>query len=428
MRAVIVLWVALNVMTACGRSPNRAQMHYDSAHSLALTGFIEDGLLKTTSTDAAVIRAEINRQLLYAIGQLNGLDGVGDHANSLAKSIAIKSSHVLPEGGFLVTYTAQMTLSWSRRVSIPQSLFLILPESVDFAFGMPQKYFDRYAVNACLDEATHSLGLGNFWYYVRPHQVRCPLGRGPVPGDLTVRIPMRLAMSSINTEGKSPEYHKFWEDGRLVVSAVFSTYAPINDPSDVGVRQYGAFYRDMVLAFGPPVRSSADIPVMGPGREHPYVELEFKSSQGSIELYMFLVDGLVGNGAEFDRLLGDASLMSDIIMYHGHSGLGSNVRGLAQKIRTKKDQYHLIVVNSCDTFAYMDDTLMLKHKSANPNATDYKFVDIITNAMPSSFANLADTAMVITHAAVGQRQTYRQILARIDEDQHASVMGEEDND
>jgi hypothetical protein len=428
MKLVILSFALLQITTGCGRVTDRAATKYDSYHSVALTGAIDQGVIKTTATSESDIKSEIFGQLRYAVGQLNGLGSVGDHANTLAKSITIKDSRALPHGGFLVTYAATMTVSWSRSMRIPETLTLILPESMDSAYKMPQKYFERYAMNACLDPTAHSLSLGNFWYYIRPYQQRCPIGRGRVSGDLTVRVPMRLAMSAINTRGKSPEYRKFWEDGRLIVTAVFSTYAPTNDPYDYGVRQYGAFYRGMVSTFGTPTHSSADIPEGGPGLGQPSIHLEFNSSQGPIEIHMFLVEGLTGNGSDFDQHFGDVSVMSDVIMYHGHAGLGSNVRGLAQKIRAKKDQYHLIMINSCDTFAYVDDALMLKHKTVNPDAPDYKFVDIITNAMPSSFGAMAHAAMVMMQAAVTQDQTYRQLLSRLDGNQHASVMGEEDND
>jgi hypothetical protein len=428
MKPLLSMLFILLLTPGCGRTPDQAQSKYDSYHSLALTGTIQQGWIKTTATADPDIKSEIFGQLRYAIGQLNGLDSVGDHANSLAKSMTITDKKALPGGAFLVSYSAKMTISWSRGLRIPGVISLILPESVNASFGMPQKYFDRYAVPACLDAAAHSLSSGNFWYYIRPYQKRCSLGRGQMSGDLTARVPMRLAISPINTEGQSPEYQKFWEDGRLIVTAAFSTYAPTNDASDFGVRQYGAFYNNMVATFGRPTYSSVDIPGNGPGLGQPSIQLEFKSSQGPIQLHMYLVEGLTGNGAVFDRQFSDATLTSDIIMYHGHAGLGSNVRGLAQKIRAQKDQYHLIMINSCDTFAYIDDTLMLTHKTANPDAPDYKFVDIITNAMPSSFGAMADAAMVIMRSAVTMDQTYRQLLSRLDGNQHASVMGEEDND
>lgn len=428
MNPLILMFFILQVTSGCGRTPEQAQSKYDSYHSVALTGTIQQGSIKTTATEDRDIKSEIFHQLRYAIGQLNGLDSVGDHANSLTKSMTITEKRALPGGVFLVSYSAQMTISWSRGLRIPSVISLILPESVDARLGMPQRYFDRYSVPSCLDAASHSLSPGNFWYYIRPYQKRCSLGRGQMSGDLTVRVPMRLTISPINTEGHSPEYQKFWEDGRLIVTAAFSTYVPTNNPSDFGVRQYGAFYNNLVATFGRPTFSSVDIPVNGPGLGEPSIQLEFKSSQGPILLHMFLVEGLTGNSAEFDRQFSDATLLSDIIMYHGHAGLGSNVKGFTQKIRAQKDQYHLIMINSCDTFAYIDDALMLTHKSANPDAPDYKFVDIITNAMPSSFGAMANAAMVIMRGAVTMDQTYRQLLSRLDGNQHASVMGEEDND
>ena len=427
MRLSVAVGALIALSSGCGRMPNKSELKYDSYHSIALDGTIDNGVIITSSSYDSTIRDQILTQLRYSVGFLNGYQSVGDISKTLTKSIVIKNKEQLPNGDWKVTYSANMIVSWARGNSTPSELQLILPESTDYNHGMPQKFYDKYAVPECLASDAHDLGLFNFWYYIRPEQRRCALGRGNSPAELSIRFPIHLKVSAINTTGKSPEYTKIWEDGRLVVTAAFSTNVPGSGPIDIGVREYGSFYNRMVSNYGQPTLGSETIPAGGPGLEQPIVHLEFQSNRGPVEVHMFLVDGLSGNGSSFDREFGAATLTSDLILYNGHANLGGNVHALARIIQIKKGQYHLIMLNNCDTFAYIDDEFAQRHKAANPDAPDYKFVDIISNSMPSLFSYNAESATTVVRAATSASQTYRQILSGFNHFQHPSVIGEEDN-
>jgi hypothetical protein len=88
-------------------------------------------------------------------------------------------------------------------------------------------------------------------------------------------------------------------------------------------------------------------------------------------------------------------------------------------------------MNGCDTFAYVDGSLAQKRAPLNPddNADGSKYMDIVTNAMPSYFHSnaRASTALVKGLLSIQTPKTYEQIFAELDTQQVVLVTGEEDN-
>jgi hypothetical protein len=426
---IVAAGLASIIAMSCGNAHDgmNSNLNLDSFHSRAFDGFIDDGFIETASASDEIVRDQIEEQLRYSVGLLNTWSGVGDLSRTLAKSIKIKDRTVISEGRWRVSYTASMTVVWSNSYQRPASVTLILPSSTDSNLGMPEKFVDRYNVQSCLDPSNHGVGIGSIWYYLRPYQRGCELGNSRDASPLSVRFPMRLEESTINTSGHSPEYKKFWEDGKLVVTAVFSRNNPGNDSGDVGFTQYQYFYTKMVSTFGRPSHVSVDMPANGPDLKTTSYSATFNTRKGPIVIHTWLVDGMSNNGGDFDAKFAAATRDSDIINYNGHAGLGANVRGLARRFAVNPGQYQLFVINGCDTFAYVDDLIMQKHKDKNPGYPDYKFVDVIANTMPSYFSYNTQTAVNVISAAVQSNATYRQILSTFDRSQHAVVFGEEDN-
>ena len=428
MRLVLVTACFSVFLAHCGRVSQESDTKYDSFHSIALDGVIDQGIIDTTSTSDADIKEQIIEQLHYSVGLLNTWGSVGNVSQTLTKVIKIANKQKISEKVWRVTYAASMSVSWARAYQIPDEIELILPYSADSGLQMPEKFYNMYAVTECLDPSQHELGLGNIWYYLRPHNRGCSLGLNGQVAELSVRFPIRLKVSDINTTGHSPEYHKFWEDGRLVVTSVFSKSQPGHrNPRDEGVMQYNRFFAQLQGTYGRPTRLSHRVSRGGPGEEVPELTAEYQSARGPIEVRMFLVDGMSHNGEDFDAKFGAATLDSDIVMYNGHADLGGNVVSLAHRIQVRPGQYQLFMLNGCDTYAYISEEIMQKHKAVNPNAPDFKFVDIIANSMPSYFHYNSYSAMLVINAAVSGRFTYREILSSFDESQHAVVIGEEDN-
>ena len=132
-------------------------------------------------------------------------------------------------------------------------------------------------------------------------------------------------------------------------------------------------------------------------------------------------------GSEIETLYNERTTYSDFVSYSGHSGLGANIRQLAQMGRFVPGQYQIFLINGCDTFAYVDEALARAHERVNPGKGRYKFFDILTNAMPSFFHMNARSNMTVIKALVEKDKTYQEILAGFDQNQRAVVTGEEDN-
>ena len=107
-------------------------------------------------------------------------------------------------------------------------------------------------------------------------------------------------------------------------------------------------------------------------------------------------------GADFDTRYNPLSEKADLIMYDGHAGLGKNVNALARKGKVAAGKYQLVLLNGCQTFAYIDTTMNDRRIEANGAASDPKgtrFMDVMGNALPGFANNLASmsVALVSTH-------------------------------
>jgi hypothetical protein len=124
------------------------------------------------------------------------------------------------------------------------------------------------------------------------------------------------------------------------------------------------------------------------------------------------------------------STRADLIVYNGHAGLGANIRAMAQKGSWVAGQYAMIFINGCDTFAYIDSALYDAHAAVNTDdQLGTKYVDIVTNAMPSYFNSMPNASMALLRGLMNRDtpQTYEQIFGRIDRSQVVLVSGEQDN-
>ena len=404
-------------------------LKFDSAHSIALVGTISDGKILSTSTFNSVLKQEITQQLRYTIGQFNGLEGGSPDMNRL--KISIGESKMVENGLFEVSYAAELFIAWPEEMKIPDTYELILPSRGDHssllkfvqAFGA-----DEDQGKTCLDWSAHDITPGIFWYYYRPNKSRCPLSKRP-DHELVRYLNINLKVSDKNTKDKSPEYGKIWEDGKLVATLIFgmADKSAISE-SDAGVSSYRSTVNTLIEKFGPPTSSSVpNLTYLSEGLKHPHINLVFQTDAGTMDVSIFLIKEIKSATSKFRNEYNKRTLISDYISYSGHSGLGANIRALARMGKFATDQYQIFLVNGCDTFAYVDDALANAHKRVNPDFGKDKFIDIITNAMPSYFHMNTHSNMVILDALVGQKKTYRKILKKFDKTQRAVVTGEQDN-
>ncbi len=426
-RSLRVPWLVLLCgfpLVSCGQRAAVSEFKYDSATNVALDGTVEQGVVVTDSDADDVVRGEVIEQLRYAIGQLNGEGGGIDLAHA---AIELVSKSDLGTGRFRIAYKAKALVSWPRGSRLAGRYDLVLPARGD-AEGRRQ-FTQNFAImtnrQTCLAADAHDVDSGSFWYYYRPYGRRCPVmnaGSGDV-----AHVALALAVSGQNTTAKAPEYGKVWEDGKLVVTAVFSKYeAGATSANDAGIAGFRSAFDALVQRFGAPLTSNL------PRGEEPSavnseLRITFSSPKGPVDVAMFLVDSVVGVGADFQAKFAERTLESDLISYDGHSGLGANIRALTRLGAFKAGQYQIYLLNGCDSFSYTDDAVKAAHQAVNPDAGPDKFVDLITNARPAEFGAMPAATMALVNALANPGPTYRQILAQFDGSQRAGVSGEQDN-
>ncbi len=425
-----LLVVGLSTAGACSgpTQPDLSTPKFDSAHSIALDGVIGGGRIITLGDDAQTIEAAIKEQLWYTVGELNGLNGVADMRRTL---ISIVSKTPRDDGMFDVAYEAQLFVAWPRTAAFPATLDMIMPARGDWE-GI-SAFYDAYGADEhrgkkCLAWEAHDVEQSLLWYYYRPLKDGCPLVDAQLDdANVVARVPMTLELSSENTENKAPEYGKVWEDGKLVVTAIFGKYeSGATGDGDAGIASFQDTYSDLLANFGVPTSNNL-LDGQMPDAFHDEVRLTFVTTGGELDIHLFLVNGIREVDQDFITKYNARTQISDFVSYSGHSGLGANIRAMARMGSFVAGQYQIFMINGCDTMAYVDYAIRDAHQAANPDAGPNKYFDMITNAMPSYFHANSRANLAVISGLIGKTATYRQILSGFDINQRAGVNGEEDN-
>jgi hypothetical protein len=391
----------------------------DSSVEATILDFEFDGSLLTDSVWDQ--RTTIQDQLLYTIGQLNGSRAVG-RLDKLELTNVVKTTE---SGKQKLTYHARMPVAWGSKTNLPTSYTLKLPKDVSPA---GQEAFTTKYKAKCIDTGAHDVDAGSMWYYYRPAAYGCTLAATDV-----VSLAASVSVSTVNTTGKYPEYHKVWEDNSLKVVAVFGKYEDYaTTSSDAGIAAYNSFVAAAKahLSTYSLVTQPEGIGT-SPGVAQPDVTFRATLPGGkTVEVVALLVDNVRTAGATFDARYADLSTRADVIMYNGHAGLGSNVRALARKGRFVAGQYLIMFMNGCDTYAYVDGYMAQTRAAINTDdPSGSKYMDIVVNGMPSYFASNPSNTMAVIKSLMSfsAPKTYEQIFAQIDRSQVVMVTGEHDN-
>ena len=378
------IWVTTvaAITFSCSRaSESISTPKFDAGYSTGMDAVISDGVVISSSSSSSQIKREIVSQLYYTMGQLNAWRAVSDLSRA---TVTVNSVAPLADGLFEAHYSAKLFVSWPRRTPVPASHILVMPAQM----GNITEFVE--ANSKCRDEFQHEADAGNFWYYFRPEADECPLRNGGIQNEDVLkvrRIAMTMSVSSENTTNKYPEYSKVWEDGKLVITAMFGKEtAGATDASDAGVSSYNAMYRLLRATLGIPTAQNVALSANEvPGVDHPDVEMEFNSPHGPVQVSIMLLEGVREMTSQQEADYRRRTMDSDMVSYSGHSGLGANIRALGSMGNFQPNQYQIFFVNGCDTFAYVDNALRDAHLAANPGFSPSKFFDIITNSMPSYF-------------------------------------------
>jgi len=367
-------------------------------------------------------RQIVQDQLLYTIGHLNANRAVGRLDRLELSNIQTESAG---NGKTRIRYHAKMPVAWGSKTNLPTSYEFTLP--VDVSFEGQQKFTEKYKTS-CVDWHAHDVDTGSMWYYYRPRISGCKLA----PEDV-LTFQASVSVSSVNSTGKYPEYHKVWEDGILKVVAIFGKYEDgATTASDAGIAAYNEFVRltmQKLKKF-----SLATVPENvpdAPGVEHPDITFTAELPGGKkIELVALLVDNISHTTHEFDARYNALSSRADLIAYNGHAGLGQNVRALARKGSWVPGQYVIVFMNGCDTYAYVDGSLAETRARVNPDdPTGTKYMEFVVNAMPAYFMDDAEATMAMVEGLMkwDAPMTYEAIFKNISSSQIVLVTGDNDN-
>jgi hypothetical protein len=395
----------------------------DKSDASYLATFLDaewDGTLVTdfSFNDASTIQS----QLLYTVGQLNGMNSVG-RIDKVVLSNVVRST---VNGRTQIQYHAKLLVAWGSKTNIPTSIELKMP--LDVSSNGQVSFATKYGHN-CVDFSAHDVDSGSMFYYFRPRASGCALEAADVN-----TVTATLSPSPVQTAGKFPEYTKIWEDNKLEVIAIFGKNEDGATANDVGIDAYNRFVSAMrtELATKNLTTVPATVPT-NPGVAAPDIEMNATLPDGKqIRVVALLTDNIrIGlTQPVFRARYESLSTRADYIIYNGHAGLGTNVRALASAGKWVPGQYVVVQMNGCDTFAYIDDALFRAHKNINPDdTTGFKYIDIVNNGMPAFFSDLANTSMAMFRGLVAfdQPKTYEQIFRNIASAQVVLVTGEQDN-
>jgi len=416
-------------LMGCGDFQEEKQSEVQFVSPVAtLLHFEFEGMFETSSRTG--ITDQIEDQLMFTVGQLNGEGGVGRlDAVQLTNIREEKISSSL----YRISYHAILPVGWGYTKKIPSQYTLIVPKNA--SYGAIGNFVSKYN-NTCVDGWSSPRypgpGRGNMWYYYRPYEKTCQLD----PQDI-VSLKAEVKVSEENTKGSYPEMHKIWEDRLLKAVVIYGKdKAGSTSIGDFGIAQYGQFnYRLKVWgAADLGVKVFPENPQMpaAPGADFPETTWKGEFPDGrKIEIHTFLIDSPRQTTSQFDAKYRELSQNADIIIYNGHAAYGDNVRQFASKGSPRSGQYTIFSMMGCDSYAYIDDQMAKQRRLLNPDdVTGSKYLDMITNIMPTNptLLNTAATALIGGVTNPEKPVSYYDILRRFERNHFAVVTGDLDNE
>ena len=360
-------------------------------------------------------RKAIVSQLMYAQGVLT----TSRNGNGRVGGVELTNITETVEGTKKrIKYTASLPVAFPKNLATPTSYALPLPvDATDFdAFNA--KYDGKCGNN--------EYGLESFWHDWNPKAEGCTIADADVS-----RASASVAPHAKETKNKYPEYDQIWADDRLDVVAIFGIITS-NTPSDYGYIEFNSFLdSSKSLLTGATVKDNAvsrsilkDTTLTG--------KVTIGGQQKTVNVDIILVQELQSVGADFDTRYDAISEKADMLMYNGHAGLGKNVNALARKGKVTRDKYQLVLLNGCQTFAYIDTTLNDRRIEANTASRDpqgTRFMDVVGNALPGYANNLASMSATLFSAVVkaDQPKHYNELLETMPASHIVVVFGEDDN-
>lgn len=413
-----VVWMGLAVAAlapACaGASDGGVGARRDAITSEAATILDLDFRAEVIAERGARARETIVSQLMYLQGVLMN----AGHGNAHIGNVQLASVREAAEGeGKRITYEATLPVAWPKGIEAPGTYELTLPLDATRFDAFNAKYDGRCG------KSNH--GTDAFWFDYDPKASGCAFDDGDV-----ANVSATVGASRTETEGHYPEYDLVWDDDRLDVVALFGIVSS-DAPHDWGYVEARKFVEHVAAQLSGVSRKDngssdsirRDTTLTGTAR--------VSGVAREVRVDVLVVGDLSSAGADFDARYDPLSERADAILYNGHAGLGQIVSAFANKGKVAPGKYQLVLVDGCQTFAYLDTTMSDRRREVNgerdPKGT--RFLDVVANALPNPVDQFARVSNVVFDALVrvDEPRSYREILALMPEDQMVVVFGEEDN-
>jgi len=366
-------------------------------------------------------RAAVVSQLMYVQGILTTARNGNGHVNNVKLSNVTESA-IGNTRTKRIKYSATLPVAWPKDITAPRTYEFQLPKDATKLSQFNAKYDGRCGNN--------EYGQDVFWHDWNPKAAGCTIDAADV---VKVNI-SGIGPSAKATQNKYPEYDQIWQDDRLDIVAIFGIISS-NMPGDDGYIEAKSFLDNSKSQLTGAVVKDNDV-----GSTPSILKdqtLTGKINVGGrprdVKIDIIVVQEMKSVGADFDTRYNPISEKADMILYNGHAGLGQNVNALARKGKVAANKYQLVLLNGCQTFAYIDTTLTDRRREANGAASDpdgTKYLDIIGNALPGYANNLAAMSNVLFDAVVKSDTAprhYNDLLSDMPESHIVVVFGEEDN-
>ena len=364
-------------------------------------------------------RSAILSQLAYTQGILTTAERGNGHVGQVTLTDVVESA--AGTGKKKITYTAQLPVAWPKDGNtVPAAYDLPVPKDVTALAAFNAKYDGKCGRN--------EYGQGDFWHDWNPKAEGCTIEDADV-----TRARATVKAFAGETTGKFPEYDQIWKDGELDVVAIFGLIDGGGDSeSDAGVGEYNRFIAGTqgMLTGAKAKKNGKTASVL---RDTTLTGTVMVGGQKrAVKVDVLLVSEMQSVGSDFDTRYDPLSEKADLIMYDGHAGLGKNVNALARKGKVTAGKYQLVLLNGCQTFAYIDTTLNDRRIEANGASADpvgTRFMDVMGNALPGYANNLASMSLTLVGAAVkaDQPRSFNQLMESMPQEHLVVVFGEEDN-
>jgi len=360
-------------------------------------------------------------QLLFTVGMLNAERSAASLGNLAFEAPPTTTRNA--DGTVTIRYRVKLPVAWAGAREA-RSFVLRLPRQVGPAAAAA--FMEKY--RSCADDPT-SVTLDNIWYHYRPDAEGCAERMENGRAADVVETTATITDAPNNTSGQYPEYDRVWADGALKVVTVFGKYKDgATSPDDAGILAYNEFVDSIERRLRvPPTKPFG----RSPGVSEPAITFQGAFPDGrNVTIHALLIDSPRAAPPSFWQTYDELTKDADLVFYGGHAGLGQNVRVLTQKGSVRRGQYQIFWFNNCDTFVYLDDAFAARRAAVNPDDPDgTKHLDIVSNAMPAYFKDLASGERAIIAGLLDRARpkSYNDLLKDVARAQVAVVMGEEDN-